>query len=444
MKRKASQYLQKWLGKPGRKPLVMRGARQVGKTWLVRELARESGRRLVELNFERRPELAAHFESNDPKVVLNTLSAEFGQTIDVNTALLFLDEIQAAPELLPKLRWFYEEIPELPVVAAGSLLEFVLGDHDFSMPVGRISYMHVEPMSFMEFLGAVGEELLRGQLDGGTVPQPLHEKAGRLFREYCLVGGMPEVVADWAVFRSHESRREKQISLLATFRDDFNKYRNRVPDDVLRAVFGSVPAQLGERFMFSHVDREMRQPTVKKAFSLLTKARVCHRVSAVSHVGVPLSGDGEDGLFKAVFMDTGLALASLGIGAADWLGGEADLWNKGPVAEQVVGQLLRCRFEPFEEPSLHYWTTTSGGNAEIDYLVQHGSRVVPVEVKAGAAGAMKSLHHFMAKYRLEEAVRFDANPPSAQQVHVRTTTGDDADYTLRSFPLYMAERVFRS
>ena len=142
-------------------------------------------------------------------------------------------------------------------------------------------------------------------------------------------------------------------------------------------------------------------------------------------------------------MDTGLALASLGIGAADLRGGETDLWNKGPVAEQVVGQLLRCRFEPFEEPSLHYWTTTSGGNAEIDYLVQHGSRVVPVEVKAGAAGAMKSLHHFMAKYRLEEAVRFDTNPPSVQQVHVRTTTGDDADYMLRSFPLYMAELVFR-
>lgn len=191
--------------------------------------------------------------------------------------------------------------------------------------------------------------------------------------------------------------------------------------------------------MFSHVDRKLRQPMVKKAFSMLSMARVCHRIPMVRQLGGPLTDVGENGIFKSIFWDTGLALASLGVGAADLRDETSGFWNRGTVAEQVVGQLLRCRFEPYEEPVLHYWQTATGGNAEIDYLVQHGSRVVPVEVKSGASGAMKSLHQFMAKYQLAEAVRFDANPPSTQRVHVKTTTGGHAEYTLRSYPLYMAE-----
>ena len=160
MYRNGMKFLQEWLQGSDRKPLVIRGARQVGKTWLVRQLAKEAGRELIEINLEKRPQLISLFTSNDPRAILINLSAAFNQSIDSNKCILFLDEIQAAPELFSKLRWFREDLPQLAVVCAGSLLELVLADHSFSMPVGRVSYMHLEPLSFDEYLLANNKESL--------------------------------------------------------------------------------------------------------------------------------------------------------------------------------------------------------------------------------------------------------------------------------------------
>ena len=156
MRREALARLQRWLGKANRKPLVLRGARQVGKTWLVTELTKLTSLELIELNFEFDPELADHFISSDPLVIIKSLEVHYGRKLDPQKILLFLDEIQVKPDLLAKLRWFKEKMPELAVIAAGSLLEFVLTDHQFSMPVGRISYMHIEPLSFLEYVSASG------------------------------------------------------------------------------------------------------------------------------------------------------------------------------------------------------------------------------------------------------------------------------------------------
>ena len=218
-----------WLASSDRKPLVLRGVRQVGKTWLVHDLAERHSRQLVELNLERFPEYADHFHTNDPHRIVSELEAELGTSIRPDGSLLFLDEIQAAPQLIAFLRWFREDMPKLPVIAAGSLLEFTLRDHDFSMPVGRISYCHVEPVSFYEFLDASDNSRLKAALvraaETSDLSPNLHRKVLGLFSEYCLVGGLPEVVANWIETRDPNARLRLQRDLIAAYRDDFNKYR---------------------------------------------------------------------------------------------------------------------------------------------------------------------------------------------------------------------------
>jgi predicted AAA+ superfamily ATPase len=232
MERTLLAYLQTWLSSVDRKPLVVRGARQVGKTWLIRHLAKKGGKQLIELNFEKNPSHASLFAPNDPQQILLNLSTVFNQKIEPENCLLFLDEIQAVPQLFSKLRWFAEDLPQLPVVAAGSLLEFVLADHSFSMPVGRISYMHLEPLSFEEFLLARDKQSLFDYVASYEfsieIPVTIHEQLTMLFKEYLLVGGLPAAVVNWVTERSLNSVNQVQNDLLATYRDDFAKFRGRI------------------------------------------------------------------------------------------------------------------------------------------------------------------------------------------------------------------------
>ncbi len=446
MRRRISAFLDDWLLSADRKPLVIRGARQVGKTWLVRNLARRHGRRLVEVNLERRPELADHFGKGDVRRAVADLGTDLGIAIRSEESLLFLDEIQAAPSLLAYLRWFREEMPELPVIAAGSLLDFALREHDFSMPVGRISFGYVEPMSFYEFLDASGNERLKWVLEGAAAGEMLsdrlHERALELFSEYCLVGGLPEVVAEWIEHRDPERCLRLQRDLVTTYREDFNKYRERIHADLLRRVMDAIPHQLGRRFVYTRVDAESGHREMRKALTLLTLARVCHRVIHSAANGLPLGAETNPRLFKVLLVDVGLVSAQLGLRAMDLRKVGKTIWaNRGGLAEQFVGQHLRCLFRPWEDPQLYYWQRTGGRPGEIDYIMQHGSRIVPIEVKAGSAGAMKSLHAFVGGKGLDVAVRLDTNPPSLQEIDVRTTTGERVRYRLVSFPLYMAESL---
>ncbi len=228
MQRFASKELDKWLKSHHRKPIVLRGARQVGKTWLVRDLATRHHLELIELNFERFPTLADLFSENKPEEILTNIEAELGKTIDPASSILFLDEIQAAPELFSKLRWFKEDMPNLPVVAAGSLLEFALNKYEYSVPVGRITYLYLEPMSFFEFILSSGNHALYEKLKNFRIekglPESLHEKCLALFHDFCLVGGMPEVAKEWVNTKDMKSCIMLQQDLLETYRDDFHKY----------------------------------------------------------------------------------------------------------------------------------------------------------------------------------------------------------------------------
>lgn len=450
MHRTALTYLQEnWLTSSDRKPLIVRGARQVGKTWLIRMLAAISNKTLIEVNFEKNPQVAGLFASNDPNQILLNLGVFLNQKIEASQCLLFLDEIQASPEIIASLRWFYESYPQLPVIAAGSLLEFVLEDHIFSMPVGRISYLHLEPLSFEEFLLARGQEMLYDYLQNfrfnTEIPQAIHNQLLTLFKEYTFIGGMPAVVASWVTEQSITTVHRILNDLLTTYKDDFAKYGKRIAADKLDEIMMSVPKRLGQKYVYSKVNPSLSSQTIKQILTLFNKARICHRVSGCSANGVPLSSEVQEKYFKEVFLDTGLCSAALGLSYLQIQSiDELNVINRGAIAEQVVGQLLRTINPFYVEPALYYWQRDAeGAGAELDYVIQHGNQVIPIEVKAGSTGTLKSLHLFMEAKDKDLAIRINSDIPSKTKVEVKGSQGQPVIYTLLSMPFYLTGQIPR-
>lgn len=440
MERQLLILLDAWLTAKDRKPLIIRGARQVGKTWLVRRLAERHHKKLIEINLEKKPQLAALFTTKEPAEILLSLSAAFNTTIDPQHCLLFLDEIQAVPSLFAELRWFAEEMPELTVVAAGSLLEFALAEHVFSMPVGRINYAYLEPLSFEEFLTAQQQDILNTYLAQydftHPIPTAIHQKLLNLFKEYLIIGGLPAAVANWLSDRSLIQVNQIHHDLLATYRDDFAKYRGRIDIERLDEVMLSVPRMLGQKFVYSHVSSGWPTQSVKKAVDLLEKARVCHSVISTAANGIPLRSEINHKFFKEIFIDAGLCCAALGISFNQITPvDEITLINQGGLAEQVAGQILRT-IEPFYiEPALYYWQRgEKGSSAEIDYIIQHHNQVIPIEVKAGKTGSLKSLHLFMALKKYPVAVRINSDLPSKMKLE---------NFELLSIPFYLLGQIHR-
>ncbi|MDX1901974.1 MAG: AAA family ATPase [Gammaproteobacteria bacterium] len=449
MKRYLIDKLKDWLSAANRKPAVLRGARQVGKTWIVRELAKQTGKQLIELNFEKQRSLAVHFESNDPSTILLNLESALNQSIHPADSILFLDEIQGAPELFAKLRWFYEDMPELAVIATGSLLEFVLENHTFSMPVGRIQYFFIEPLGFEEFLLAKNETHLLSAIEKISIEKSfntaLHDKANQLFKEFVAVGGMPEAVSTWIKTSSLQALSEVHNNLISTYQDDFTKYAGRLSITYLDAVFSAVPKLLTNKFVYSHADPSGRHESIKQALNLLLKAHVCHKVQNVSANGIPLGAEIKSKIFKIILIDVGLVSTILGLKLHQFSNVDDILViNKGALAEQVVGQLLRLLSPFYVEPTLHYWSRESASsNAEIDYLIQDNQRLIPIEVKAGAEGKLRSLHQFMSEKPWKLAIRFYAGPAQHDHIKSKTTTGDLNDYELISLPFYLLGQTYR-
>lgn len=438
-----------WVNSEDRKPLIIRGARQVGKTWLVRHFASACHKTLIEINFEKKLSLVSLFESNDPKHILLNLSAHFNQEIDPERSLLFLDEIQAAPAIFSKLRWFAEEMPELPVIAAGSLLEFLLSEHSFSMPVGRISYMHLEPLSFEEFLLAHGKTILHNYLleynFTTEIPLALHEQLILMFKEYLLVGGLPAAVKSWVKEQSWIKISQIQNDLLTTYRDDFSKYKGRIETERMGEVMSAIPKMLGQKFVYSRVNPEISSTTLKQVVQLLNKARICHRVLNCSANGVPLAAEIKEKVFKEIYLDTGLCSTTLGL-SLNQINDAKDIMliNQGGISEQVVGQILRTISPPYIEPALYYWAREEkGSSAEIDYIIQYGNNIIPIEVKAGSTGGLKSLHLFMALKKLPLAVRVNADLPSKTNVNVKLQAENAVNYKLLSLPFYLLGQLHR-
>lgn len=447
MERTCMQFLDEWLVDPFRKPLVIRGARQVGKTWVVRRFAKLQNKHLIEINLEENPEYASLFASNDPAKIITKIGNAFDIEADPKTCLLFIDEIQHVPEIFAKLRWFKEKMPEFPVIAAGSLLELALGVFPMSMPVGRVNVMYLEPFSFEEFLLAMGKkglvQVIRNYTWGEDLSSFFHNQLMEYIKEYVLVGGMPQAVEVWKETASFRKVSQTQNDLINTYRADFSKYAATVAPALLNEAIKSVPLQLGKKFVYSMVTKEADSEDVKKAFDLLCKALVCHKVQATAANGIPLGGEIRSIYFKAIFVDVGLCSASLGLvlGAAV---DELDLVNKGGIAEQVVGQLLRTIEPLYKEPELYYWLRTkTGSTAEIDYVIQDRSKVLPIEVKSGSEGTLKSLHYFVWLKQLSRAVRINGAAPFKSDISVKTTEGNQVDYELFSLPFYLVGQLPR-
>lgn len=440
--------LSSWLTASHRKPLILRGARQIGKTSIIRALAAKHNMHLLELNFEKMPALEGLFASNDVKKIIMGLEVEFECEINLGNTLLFLDEIQTVPALLAKLRWFAEDMPQLAVVAAGSLLEFVLAEHDFSMPVGRITYMHMEPMSFEEFLLAKGgskayEFLQSYQWD--NIPEVIHQQLLNAFKEYLIIGGMPAVVASWANKASLLEVDRLKHDLIATYRDDFSKYAKRISPQRFEELLSAIPHFLGRKFIYSHVNRDISVASIKNALQLLVKARICHPVHCTHANGVPLAAEKHNKQFKIVSLDVGLVCTSLGINLNQVQSiNDINLINGGALSEQVVGQLLRTISPEYIEPSLYYWSREQKGSAaEVDYIIQHANDIIPIEVKSGKTGSLKSLHLFMQSKPSKHAVRVNSDHPSRVMVDVKLSNHGRVQYPLLSIPFYLLGQLNR-
>jgi uncharacterized protein len=449
MKRDRTLFLINWLNSNTRKPLVIRGARQVGKTWLIRNLATSQERQLIEFNFEKLPNQESLFSSNDPKEILINIAAAIGRKIEPSKSILFLDEIQAAPHLLEKLRWFAEDMPELPVIAAGSLLDFTLAKHEFSMPVGRIGYLYLEPLSFEEFLDAVNENELRLYLQyydwNLIIPEAIHSKLMNLIKEYLIVGGMPTAVLSWSTEKDLDVVNQIHFDLLTTYRDDFAKYNGRLSTDRLEDIMNSIPRQLGKKFVYKDANSEVSATPLKQALDLLSKARICHLIISTSANGLPLGAEADAKFSKVIMLDCGLCSVSLGLSLHQLRSvSEISLINSGGMAEQLVGQILRMVTPAYIPPSLYYWQRSKkGAEAEIDYLIQHENQIIPIEVKAGTTGTLKSLHQFVKDKKKAIAIRINSDIPRLGPVCVKDSFGATIEYNLLSIPFYLLGQIHR-
>lgn len=411
------RYLSEWATRPIHKPILLRGARQVGKSTAVRHLG-ESFKYYVEINLEKQSNYIDLFKKDlDVTRIVPQMAAMCGTPIVPNETLLFIDEIQESQEAIMALRYFKEDMPNLHVIAAGSLLEFVL-DEIPTFGVGRIHSMYMFPMTFDEFLLANGEQLLldaRGQANiDAPLPTPLHEKLIGLMRTFMLVGGMPESVVKWVQTHDFLQCQEVQNDIITGYEADFPKYKKKVDPQLLIATMKSAATQATKKFVYSRVPGEYKTAEVKKALDLLIKAGVLVPVTHSSGNGLPLGDESDESIRKILLLDTGLMLRLLNMTMGDTsaitaqilTATAADLVNKGPMAEMLAGLELLHYLTPNLHHDLYYWVRQAkNSTAEIDYLLSRDMKVLPFEVKAGVQGGMKSLWDFMREKKLDQAVR---------------------------------------
>jgi uncharacterized protein len=396
MKRLAEQQVLNWKNSSRRKPLIIRGARQVGKTWLVENFLARQFDGFIKIDFEKRRDIHTYFDGDlDPKTILPYLELEAGRIIAGKT-LLFFDEIQACPRAIMALRYFYEQMPELHVVAAGSLLEFAFGE--ISVPVGRVQYLYMHPMTFYEYLLAMGKEsMARFTLKHPSQVAPeIQKKILSELKSYFFVGGMPECVKAYRDSNSMLEAFSVQSEILDSYRDDFSKYTPKIDTTCLDAVFLNVARSIGEQLKYSRLNAEHSGQVNHRALDLLVKARVVYKIPACDPSGMPLGATANQKKFKAVVLDIGLLQRICQVPVELELKQENLLaMYRGVLAEQFVAQELLAK----SGGELYYWAREArGSSAEVDYLAVRKGQIYPVEVKSGAGGSLKSLHFMLGKY----------------------------------------------
>lgn len=391
--------------------MVVRGARQTGKSFSVRSYGKAAFEYLAEVNLELSPILATCFASLQADTICRDLEALLKTRLIDGKSLLFIDEIQAAPDALLALRAFKEQRPGLDIIAAGSLLEFALDDDTIrSFPVGRVGFAWMHPLSFREFLLAMGEDVLVEVITEAVPSRPpsaaIHDRLLNLVREYFVIGGLPEVVDTYRESRSYVEAKVVQSRLSLGYVADFVKYGRRYDYRKLQTVLNAVPRLVGRPFKFTHVEPDARARDLKQPLFDLEKSGLVRIVRATAANGPPLAAEEREGLFKVQLVDIGLMLNMLGIDLGSQPLVEALFANEGALAEQFVGQELLANTPADTSPGLHYWhREAKGAEAEVDFVFAYNGAVYPVEVKAGTTGSLRSARLFMQEKRVEHAIR---------------------------------------
>ena len=451
IQRKIDQHLLEWKDSDGHKPLLLRGARQVGKSCAVRHLG-ETFDYYIEANIEKRPELKHLFSTiTDAHELANRLGILYNTPIIPGKTLLFIDEIQASAEAIKSLWFFKEDFPELHVIAAGSLLEFALKGLS-SFGVGRIRSLFMYPLSFDEFLASQGKhawiEAKRNADAEHPLFEALHTELVQAYRTFLLVGGMPASVVAWLQTHDYRECQAELDDIQLSYYDDFSKYAAKVDTTLLRNTLQSVVKQTGNKFVYSKVDGGYRAEEVKKALGMLCDAGIVRRVSHTAANGLPLGAEVNDKFRKYIYLDSGLLLRILDLdfgGSRELVdviiaGAAEELVNKGGLAELVLGWELVKYSNPRSPRELFYWENiVEGTTSEVDYIIAHDMKVLPIECKAGTTGKMKSLRLFLRNKHITNAIR------CSLENFAMLTYKDDADNStiryIKVNPLYAVANI---
>lgn len=433
-----------------RKPLLLRGARQVGKSSAVRHFGKEF-QFFAEVNFERHKTVKTFFQGDiDIRLIVQKIAIYINVPIEEGKTLLFLDEIQECPEAIMALRFFKEDYPGLHVIAAGSLLEFTLQELP-TFGVGRIHTLFMYPMTFDEFLNANNENGLISMKKQADSQHPLdaafHEKLIEYFRIYLLVGGMPEAVLAWIKTHNFNQCSHIQEDIILTYEDDFSKYKKRVSPDLLRTTLHGICHQPGEKITFKQISADYRSSQIREAVRLLTLAGLVIPVIATSGNGIPLDAEANEKNMKILLLDSGLLLSVLQLegNLAQHLvelimtGSPQDLVNKGVLVEMVAGLELLRNKPCVQRQKMFYWEKSGNSIAEIDYLDTFHLKVTPIEIKSGTQGGMKSLWQFMREKRLTEAIRCSFE--NFGEFTYTDPQADNAERHITIIPLYALDNL---
>jgi len=402
MKRFIEENLSEWAKDSHRKPLLLTGARQVGKSYVIEKNLATSFPSFVKINFEKQPEFQACFNENlSPQNILPEIEALANQKIIPGTTLLFLDEIQLCPRALTALRYFYEDLPSLHIIAAGSLLGFAI--EKLSIPVGRLTFRHLTPLSLEEYLINAGEKIFLETLQNHSIEKPLpdalHQKGLTLLKDYMALGGLPEVVDHFQQTRDYRKCQDILRDLLEGYRRDFPKYGVKDTDlKYIDLVFDKAPHLVGKVVKYVEMSRDIQSKYLQKGINHLVKADILHPVYKTTTV--PLAAQCSPGRFKLNFLDIGLMQKACGLGIKEWITQGIRMIHSGALAEQFAGQQILAHNHFTDEP-LYYWERDQpNSSAEVDYVIEKNQTMLPIEVKSGTEGKLRSLHLFLKEKNL--------------------------------------------
>ncbi len=404
MKRNLYQQLKEWKTNKRRKPLLLQGARQVGKTWLIKEFGKNEYDSLLYFNFEQDPDLKSIFSHQlNPATLIEHLEIYSGKKIIAGKSLVFFDEIQVAPQALTSLKYFYEQAPEYHIIAAGSLLGVNL-NKNVSFPVGKVNFLELFPMSFDEFLLAAGEDLLVSHLQNSykALPETIHQKINEYLKKYLFLGGMPEVLQSYFQRKDYTEVRAIQHEILEAYQRDFSKYAEKKQAVKTALFWQSVPYQLAKenkKFKYSEIKKHTRAAYFEETIEWLTGAGLIHPAYNIRTAKIPLAGYIDSSKFKIYLLDTGLLGAMLQVSPQNIL--KPNLlfkeYNGAFIENFAATQLI------VNDIKLYYWKSKS--DAEIDFVVEMEDKIIPVEVKSGNSGKIKSLRSYYDKFHPELMIR---------------------------------------